>query len=100
MPKRFNFGTHRRIPDIVCLSDVGYSVSDNPDRKSPLGQHGYDPEHSDMHGILIVTGPRIRQTQLGRINNTEVYGLLTQLLSIRAEPNDGDGSLAQQVIRP
>ena len=100
MPKRFNFGTHRRIPDIVCLSDVGYSVSDNPERKSPLGQHGYDPEHADMHGILIVTGPRIRQTQLGRINNTEVYGLLTQLLSIRAEPNDGDGSLAQQVIRP
>ena len=99
-PKRFNFGTHRRIPDIVCLSDVGYSVSDNPERKSPLGQHGYDPEHSSMHGILMVTGPKIRQTQLGLVHNTEVYGLLTHLLDIRAEPNDGQGSLAQQVIRP
>lgn len=100
MPKRFNFGTHRRIPDIVCLSDLGYSVSDNPERKSPLGQHGYDPEHPDMHGIMIVTGPKIRQVQLGLVNNTEVYGLLTQLLGIGAKPNDGQGNLAQQVIHP
>lgn len=100
MPQRFNFGTHRRIPDIVCLSEVGYSVSDNPERASPLGQHGYDPEHVDMHGILMVIGPKIRQVQLGLVPNTEVYGLLTQLLGIRAEPHDGQGRLGQQIIRP
>ena len=97
MPERFKFGTHRRIPDIVCLSDVGYSVSDNPDRKGPLGQHGYDPEHPDMHGILIVSGPQIQQVQLGLVNNLEVYGLLTKLLDMKAQKNEGDKSLYQQL---
>jgi predicted AlkP superfamily pyrophosphatase or phosphodiesterase len=93
MPKRFRFGTHRRIPDIVCLSDVGYSVSDNPDRKAPLGHHGYDPEHQDMHGILIVSGPNIKQAQLGLVNNVEIYGLLTKLLDIKIDRNTVDTSL-------
>lgn len=99
MPQRFKFGSHRRIPDIVCLSDVGYSVSDNPDRKGPLGQHGYDPEHPDMHGILIVAGPQIRPTELGLTNNLEVYGLLTTLLGIPAELKSSSSSLPQQIIK-
>jgi predicted AlkP superfamily pyrophosphatase or phosphodiesterase len=99
MPKRFRFGTHRRIPDIVCLSDVGYSVSDNPDRKGPLGHHGYDPEHPDMHGILIVSGPNIKQAELGLVNNLEVYGLLTKLLDIKAERKTGDTSLPQLLLK-
>lgn len=98
MPKRFKFGTHRRIPDIVCLSDVGYAVSDNPDRKGPLGQHGYDPEHPDMHGILIISGPQIRGGELGLVNNIEVYGLLIKLLGIKDDGNAAT-SLAQQVLK-
>ena len=100
MPKRFRFGTHRRIPDIVCLSDVGYSVSDNPDRKGPLGHHGYDPEHPDMHGILIVSGPQIRQVQLGLVDNLEIYGLLTQLLGIKTEKNNYKNTLNKELLRP
>jgi predicted AlkP superfamily pyrophosphatase or phosphodiesterase len=99
MPKRFRFGTHRRIPDIVCLSDVGYSISDNPERKGPLGHHGYDPEHPDMHGILIVSGPQIRQAELGLINNLEVYGLLTTLLGIKAEMKSAETSLPQLIVK-
>ncbi len=100
MPKRFRFGTHRRIPDIVCLSDIGYSVSDNPERKGPLGQHGYDPELTDMHGILIVSGPRIRQAQLELVSNLEVYGLLVNLLNVQAEKNDGENTLSPLVLKP
>lgn len=102
MPRKFRFGTHRRIPDIVCLSDVGYGVSDNPDRKGPLGQHGYDPEHPDMHGILIVHGPRIRPTRLGIVRNLEVYGLLTQLLNLQSSGTESahplNSLLAQQLL--
>jgi ectonucleotide pyrophosphatase/phosphodiesterase family protein 5 len=100
MPKRFKFGTHRRIPDIVCLSEQGYAVSDNPTRKTPLGQHGYDPQLEDMHGLLIVHGPAIRQRQLGLVDNLEVYALLTPLLGIEAQPNDGQGTLARQIMQP
>jgi len=100
MPTRFRFGSHRRIPDLVCLADLGHSVSDNPERKGPLGQHGYDPELTDMHGILIVSGPRIRQTQLGLVNNLEVYGLLVNLLKIEGEKNDGSNTLSLQMLKP
>jgi hypothetical protein len=82
LPKRFNYGTHRRIPDVLCLSELGYSLSDSSDRVSPLGQHGYDPEFPEMHGILIVHGPRIRPTQLGLIHSLAIHGLLSQLLGI------------------
>ena len=100
IPKRFRFGSHRRIPDIVCLADLGHSVSDNPDRKGPLGQHGYDPELTDMHGILIVSGPRIRTVQLGLINNLEVYELLANVIGVRAEKNDGENTLSPLVLKP
>jgi len=98
MPERFRYGTHRRIPDIVCLSDVGHSVSDNPERAGPLGQHGYDPALTDMHGILILSGPRIRQAQLGLVDNLEIYGLLVNLLKIEGEKNDGANSLSPLVL--
>lgn len=99
MPDRFKFGTHRRIPDIVCLADVGYSLSDNVDRKGPLGQHGYDPEHPDMHGILIVSGQQIRQTQLDLVNNLEVYGLLAKLLDLVPEPSAAKSLLPQKILK-
>jgi len=95
MPKRFKFGTHRRIPDVVCLSDVGYAVSDNPDRKGPLGQHGYDPVHPDMHGILIVSGPQIPQVKLDLIENLEVYGLLAKLIGIEGKVDDKPNTLVR-----
>jgi ectonucleotide pyrophosphatase/phosphodiesterase family protein 5 len=99
MPDRFKFGTHRRIPDIVCLSDLGFSLSDNVDRKGPLGQHGYDPEHPDMHGILIVSGQKIRQTQLDLVNNLEVYGLLAKLLDVVPETSASKSSLPKKILK-
>jgi ectonucleotide pyrophosphatase/phosphodiesterase family protein 5 len=99
MPDKFKFGTHRRIPDIVCLADVGYSLSDNVDKKGPLGQHGYDPAHPDMHGILIVSGQQIRQTQLDLVNNLEVYGLLAKLLNAVPEPSAAKSLLPQKILK-
>jgi len=100
IPKRFRFGTHRRIPEIVCLAEVGYSLTDNPARKGPLGQHGYDPEHPSMHGLLVVSGYRVQPAQLGLVQNVEIYGLLCKLLGLVARPNDGDDTLSVQVLRP
>jgi len=99
IPKRYRFGTHRRIPEILCLAEVGYSLTDNPARKGPMGQHGYDPEDPSMHGLLIVAGNRIQSAKLGLINNLEIYGLMCRLLGITPERNDGEDTLHQQVIK-
>ena len=99
LPKRYRFGTHRRIPEIVCLAEVGYSLTDNPARRGPLGQHGYDPEDLSMHGLLIVAGNRIQSGTLGLVNNLEIYGLMCRLLGITPERHDGEDTLHQQVIK-
>lgn len=97
MPARFKYGTHRRIPDIVCLSDVGYSVSTDTTRKGPLGHHGYDPEHPDMHGILVVSGARIKRAELGLVNNLEVHGLLSHLLNLDQSTSTSQKILVQKI---
>ena len=99
LPKRYRFGAHRRIPEIVCMAEVGYSLTDNPTRKGPLGQHGYDPEDPSMHGLLIVAGHRVQSGRLGLVNNLEIYGLMCRLLGITPERNDGEDTLHQQVIK-
>ena len=99
IPKRYRFGTHRRIPEIVCLAEVGYTLTDNPARKGPMGQHGYDPEDPSMHGLLIVAGHRIQSGKLGLVNNLDIYGLMCRLLGITPELNDGEDTLHQQVIK-
>ena len=93
IPARLGGGAHRRIPDVVCLAQRGWSVSDRLLNFPIPGQHGFDPEDPEMHGLLLVHGPGIPKRTLPRLSNTEVYGLLCRLLGIRPEANDGTGAL-------
>jgi hypothetical protein len=98
IPAKYHFGSHRRIPDIVCLSQLGFSaVSSIPSFQIP-GQHGFDPELKDMHGIFIASGYRVKKTKLNYFENIEVYTLLCHLLNIQAEKNDAKDILFQQII--
>ncbi len=87
-PKHFKFGTHPRIPDVVCLSNMGYTVTANPSRKGPLGQHGFDPNLLEMHGLFLASGFRIKAGEIGLLENLEVYPFLCELLGIVEEKND------------
>ncbi len=95
IPKRFKFGTNRRIPPIFCLAEQGWFLTEE-DKSSPvLGMHGYDPALQDMHGLFIASGNRIQQQSapIDHFDNVDVYPLLAELLGIRALPNDGDDHL-------
>ena len=94
IPARLGGGAHRRIPDVVCLAQRGWSVSDRLLNFPTPGQHGFDPEDPEMHGLLLVHGLGIPQRTLPRVSNTEVYGLLCRLLGIKPEANDGTGVLS------
>jgi len=97
IPHRFKFGSHRRIPDIVCLADIGHFVVDRLSLLNPGGMHGYDPSLPEMHGIFIAYGQQIVPKKLGLIQNTEVYGLLAHLVKITPNPNDSLDVLYKQV---
>jgi hypothetical protein len=97
LPQSFNFGTHRRIPDIICLADIGWTISANINNKTIPGQHGYNPNEQDMHGLLIVNGPRIKPQAIGIAQSIDVYLLLCELLSIPPHTNDASRALADLI---
>jgi len=98
IPSKYHFGTHKRIPDIVCLANLGYTMVDGNLPYTIPGQHGFDPELKEMHGIFIASGYRVKRTQLEVFKNIEIYPLLCHLLNIPAEKNDAQDVLFRQMI--
>lgn len=98
VPTRFGGMDHRRVPDVVCLAAPGWAVSDRMLSFPIPGQHGFDPDHPEMHGLFIAHGTRIRPKPLAEVSSLEVYPLLAALLGIRPAPHDGEGWLARALI--
>jgi predicted AlkP superfamily pyrophosphatase or phosphodiesterase len=97
IPRKYNYGSHRRIPDIICLANLGYTIVSSSSFLIP-GQHGFDPAHPEMHGIFIAAGYRVKKTQLDYFENIEIYPLLCRLLKISPEKNDAKDILFEQII--
>lgn len=97
IPKRLKFGSHPRVPEILCLADPGWQVGGLNDIGSDQGNHGYDPDAPDMAAIFVANGPDIRSgVTLPKFDNVDVYSLEAKLL--RITPERSDGSL--KVLRP
>ncbi len=99
LPQRLGSMSHRRAPDVICLADAGWTVTDRMLSFPIPGQHGFDPDHEDMQGLFIAVGPRIRKQQLGRVSNLEVYPLLCALLGIQPAANEASGFLVDQLLQ-
>jgi predicted AlkP superfamily pyrophosphatase or phosphodiesterase len=96
LPARWHYGTHVRIPAIVCQMDEGWDavsrriVADRGDNGT-RGSHGYDPALTSMQAVFVASGPAFRNgVRLPAFDNVDVYPLLTRLLHIVPAPNDGD----------
>lgn len=96
LPARWHYGTHARIPPIVCQMDVGWDA-ETPTRLarrkpgSTRGAHGFDPADPTMRALFIAQGPAFRSgVELAPFDNVDVYPLLAKLLGIAPRPNDGD----------
>lgn len=101
LPKRFHFGTHPRIPAIVCLADTGWMISTRArDARWPmknLGAHGFDPADPTMAALFVAAGPAFRAgVVLPAFDNVDVYPLLARLIGVKA--HRGDGGL--RILRP
>jgi predicted AlkP superfamily pyrophosphatase or phosphodiesterase len=94
MPARFDYSAHRRIPAIVCLADIGwrYRSTQLPQYATPaLGGHGWDPESPEMAAVFIANGPALRRgLSLPAFENVSIYPLLTRLIGIQPEANQGN----------
>lgn len=96
LPARWHYGTHARVPPIICQMDAGWDavargrLAREP-RKGLRGSHGYDPAHPSMHAVFFARGPAFRNgAQVPAIASVDVYPLLMRLLGMQPEPNDGN----------
>ena len=104
LPPRWHYGTHPRIPAIICQMDEGWDAvtAAKLATRAPhdRGSHGYDTALPSMRAVFIARGPSFKQGQtLPGFDNVDVYPLLTRLLGIPAAPNDGDAQTLLPALR-
>ncbi len=95
LPARLHYGTHRRVPAIVCLAEPGWLMVTSAEMQKKhdrpmLGEHGYDPYDLQMRALFIAHGPAFRHgVTLEPFDNVDVYPLMAKVLGVRPEPSDG-----------
>jgi predicted AlkP superfamily pyrophosphatase or phosphodiesterase len=98
LPLRWEYGSHPRIPAIICQMDPGWDALFPKTLAARLklpaaqrGSHGYDPDLPQMRASFIAAGPAFANgVQLPVFDNVDVYPLLMRLLRLPPAPNDGD----------
>jgi len=106
LPPRWHYGTHPRIPPIVCQMHEGWdalareSLLKRP-KDATRGSHGYDPALPSMRALFIARGPAFRSgTVIAPFDNVDVYPLLVRLLGLNAAASDGDPARLLPALRP
>lgn len=91
IPAHLHYGTHRRVPSILCLAEDGWLLRLHSSKSHGLaGEHGYDPADPHMAAVFVAHGPAFAHgVVLPAFDNVDVYPLLTTVLGVKPEPNDG-----------
>jgi predicted AlkP superfamily pyrophosphatase or phosphodiesterase len=104
VPPRLHYGTHPRVPALLCLADDGWIVTTHDDaakrKHFSLGEHGYDNDDPNMRALFVAHGPAFKSgLRVGEIDNVDVYPLLAYLLAIPPAPNDGRFDDVRDMLR-
>ena len=90
--------------DIIVQADPGYAVysSRSRSRYASIGDHGWAPEHEEMHGIFLAAGRRLPAgKRIPAINAVDVYPLMMEILEIPVTtPIDGDPDKLTRLMAP
>jgi predicted AlkP superfamily pyrophosphatase or phosphodiesterase len=101
-PARFHYTDSPRIPPVILVADEGWYISKrklDPARPFENATHGFDPELESMGATFIAWGPAFRHGVVLRPEqNVNIYNLLCATLGLIPAPNDGDQSLANEVL--
>ncbi len=98
LPEYYHFNKHPFIGDIVVVADIGWSLTtkngfNKMKKYGSKGNHGYEKDHMDMHGIFLAEGPSFKKNYLtGTVWNIDIYPLLCKIFNIYPR-NNIDGKL-------
>lgn len=105
LPKRWHYGSHPRVPAIVCQMHEGWDAMSRASlAKRPQGvtrgSHGFDPDLPSMRAIFVAAGPSFRRgVVVPAIHSVDVYPLLTALLGIEPARHDGNPRALAPALR-
>ena len=104
LPARWRYGSHPRIPPIVCQMHEGWDAlpARYIERRPPgtRGSHGYDPALESMRAIFIARGPSFAGgVRLPPFDNVDVYPLLARLVGVEPAAHDGDPATLLPALR-
>jgi len=96
VPARLHYGTNARVPPLLCLADDGWQIftrefMNRPNRRISVGEHGYDNDDPKMRALFVAHGPAFKRgLVVPEFDNVDIYPLLTHVLHIKPQPNDGN----------
>jgi len=105
IPEQLHYSNNRRIAPIVGILDNGWSLTSHDYFESHQsfyngGTHGYDPTHPDMHAFFLAHGPAFKSgIAVPKFENIQLYNLMTEVLNVKPEENDGDIELIKNILK-
>lgn len=104
VPERFHYGHNARVPQLLCLADVGWRITTSAKlaaKKPSLGDHGYDNAAPLMQATFVAHGPAFRTgVMVPAFPNVDVYPLMAHLLGIPAVAGDGSYDAVKDMLKP
>lgn len=98
MPSYYHFNKNDNIFSLLLVADLGWSIVNSElllsmSKYTGKGNHGYDNNEIDLHGIFAAVGPNFKNGyRTGTIWNIDIYPLLCKIFTIPPNPNI-DGNL-------
>lgn len=102
IPARFHYGRNPRVPDYLCLAEIGWSITESASRPAfDGGAHGYDHEAPEMAALFIANGPAFRRgVDAGTFDNVDIQPLLARLIGISTSQRDGSLERLEKILEP
>ncbi|PID62583.1 MAG: alkaline phosphatase family protein [Ignavibacteriae bacterium] len=105
MPEYFHYSENPFLYSIILVADMGWSLVNNLWYKNLVknnsgGNHGFDNNHTDMHGIFIAKGPDFKKNyKCGTLWNIDIYPLLCKIFKIQPRSNiDGNSERIEFIL--
>jgi len=105
IPARLHYGHNPRVPPVFCAAQVGWLIVSSEKSllhhgKAIYGEHGFDNAAPQMRALFVAHGPDFRRhLVVPEFPNVDVYPLMTHLLHITPEPNDGHYGAVKDMLR-
>lgn len=94
VPDRFRFKNHYRVPEIIIIADLGYSITSRDffERRGLIaGTHGWDNLLPEMHAFFLASGPDFANgLTTPPFEMVHLYELMCEILKLTPAPNDGN----------